>query len=310
MPACVLSLGAIICSLPNAIADPVNITSVSRTQTGHFLINGNTIYPIGNLIVEATADLGTSFAPLGVATPMGGGGGFQYDDATATGLPKRFYRLVHPTTGGIFDVQPPSVNFGLVCCGDTAAPQSITISNPGSNSFTFFVQLTSGAERHTLSAPGGSVGPGESFPLTITPAAIPAVSETTPNLYGGELTISTSIANDPSHVVQITQTARGARLTTAPTSLNFGTVLPGQSRTLPLLVANDGNISAAVMFMSSNSVFTILPTSATIPGGGSASETARFSPTQFGHQTGTLTLSLPMAPCLCAPVPSVSMQGN
>ena len=268
MLVCVLSLGVSACLLTNAIADPINITSVARTQTGHFLINGNTTYPIGNLIVETTADLGTSFAPLGVATAMGGGGGFQYDDATATGLPKRFYHLVYPTTGGICDVQPASVNFGLVCCGSTAPPQSITISNPGSNSFTFVAQMTSGAERYTLSATGGSVDPGGSFILTITPNAIPAVSETTPDFYAGELTISTSILSDPAHVIPVHQTARGARLTTNPTSLNFGFVAPGGSRSLALQLNNTGNSSAAVTWMSSNSVFTIAPVSVSVSPGG------------------------------------------
>jgi hypothetical protein len=83
------------------IAPLLVIDSVSRPANGHFIITGHglpsfsiSIQTSSNLVTPCSNDTRT-FCDLG-ATTSDANGSFQYDDATAAMLSKRFYRAVYP----------------------------------------------------------------------------------------------------------------------------------------------------------------------------------------------------------------------
>ncbi len=74
---------------------PLRITAVTRLANGHIRLQG---VGLANLsyTVEASPDLGPgSFAPIGLVT-ANAAGALDYDDATAVGLSRHFYRITYP----------------------------------------------------------------------------------------------------------------------------------------------------------------------------------------------------------------------
>lgn len=72
----------------------LKITSVARPVNGHFIVTGQAP-PNVSLNVQASPDLISPFTVIGTVT-AGVDGTFQYDDAAAAFLPKRFYRAAYP----------------------------------------------------------------------------------------------------------------------------------------------------------------------------------------------------------------------
>jgi hypothetical protein len=72
----------------------LDIISVFRLADNQIAISGHGV-PFSAVNIEASADLLTSFATIGTAT-VNGVGVFEYDDAGAATLPKRFYRATYP----------------------------------------------------------------------------------------------------------------------------------------------------------------------------------------------------------------------
>ena len=74
----------------------VQITSMTHLANGHILLQGLG-FPSRAHAVEISPDLSPgSFSPLPLTAAADGTGVLQYDDSTAVGLPKHFYRLRFP----------------------------------------------------------------------------------------------------------------------------------------------------------------------------------------------------------------------
>ena len=74
----------------------LKITSIIRLTNGHILLQGLGI-PSRAHKIEFSPDLSSnSFTPFATMPTADGTGAIQYDDATAVGLPKQFYRLRFP----------------------------------------------------------------------------------------------------------------------------------------------------------------------------------------------------------------------
>ncbi|MFH1067980.1 MAG: PQQ-binding-like beta-propeller repeat protein [Candidatus Glassbacteria bacterium] len=75
-------------------------------------------------------------------------------------------------------------------------------------------------------------------------------------------------------------------------SLEFGTVSLGSSGTRTFYIRNEGSAALAVSAIASdNGAFTVDPTSATVAPGDSQAVNVTFSPTAFGSQSATITLT-------------------
>jgi Tol biopolymer transport system component len=75
-------------------AELTHLNSVSRPSNGHFVFAGLTL-PNQTLATQAAPDLLMGFAQVGTTT-SNANGAFQFDDAGAVGMTKRFYRLASP----------------------------------------------------------------------------------------------------------------------------------------------------------------------------------------------------------------------
>ncbi|MEZ4368241.1 MAG: hypothetical protein R2939_18480 [Kofleriaceae bacterium] len=103
-----------------------------------------------------------------------------------------------------------SLEFGETECGDTAIPREFQITNAGLGALSFTTELAGGADSpYLVVPPAGVVLPGQQLSVTVYSSAIPYVSETTPNLYGDTLTVTTDVEGDAPHEIELTQSATG-----------------------------------------------------------------------------------------------------
>lgn len=72
----------------------IKITSQSRAQDGHFIVNGRTA-PTTTINIQASPDLVQPFVTIG-STTSDSTGAFEYEDAGASPFTKRFYRASYP----------------------------------------------------------------------------------------------------------------------------------------------------------------------------------------------------------------------
>jgi uncharacterized protein YfaS (alpha-2-macroglobulin family) len=85
-----------------------------------------------------------------------------------------------------------------------------------------------------------------------------------------------------------------AKIAVAPASLDFHTVKPGSTTTLPLTVTGVGGAktnNVKVKVTVGSSVFSAAPTSFTVKKNHSTTVTVTFKPTAIGKVTGTLTVN-------------------
>jgi hypothetical protein len=209
-------------------------------------------------------------------------------------------------------VSPTNLDFGLVGCGSTATPQTVTIQNGGTASFTWSAKLTT--QYYVLSSMGGTLAPGASANVVVTPAAIPGNSAVTPDLYADTLTFSTNAPGDAPHAVSLHETAQGAILLfNPPNMLGMGSVQVGDSAQSMLNVVNNGNLTALVMLrLMGGQGFHLDLTSVNVAGAGSASTVkVTFAPQSSGSQSATVSMSTSTP--LCGPLPhplTLSGKGN
>jgi hypothetical protein len=209
---------------------------------------------------------------------------------------------------------PDSLSFGtggLVPCGTQATPLTLTLSNTTCASFTWTSSLSSGAS-YTVSPAMGTLAPGVTQPIQITPSAIPTTSSVSAGLYDGTLSIMTSAANDTTHLVPLHMTAQGVILTTTVTgnAIAFGGVAVGETGTSQLTIANSGNISAPVTFSVTTPAFKVSSVPA-ITASNAATPTVTFSPTAVQAYTDTIVTSVPTGTATCAPMPTnIALSGS
>jgi hypothetical protein len=268
------------------------------TQTNAFAVS-----PQGQ-----TLGAGSSYSPIVTFTP--GAANAYMDDASMTvdtstvlcnPLPSAATLSGSGTTTTSVAVAPTNVDFGLVACGSTAAPQAVTIKNDGSASFTWSAALTTA--RYHVSPMGGSLPPGASATVTINPAAIPQTSAVTPDLYADTLTLTTNAPGDAAHAVSLHQTALGAILSFNPKTLAMGTVPQGQDVQSTFNVVNNGNLTAAAVLKPMGGPdFHLDVTNVNVAGaGGASTATVTFAPRSMGPQSAAVSVTTSTA--LCGPLP-------
>lgn len=216
-------------------------------------------------------------------------------------------------TNGQVAVSPTTLVFGtggLVPCGTNAQPQTITLQNTGSASFTWSGTLTHGSSFYTLTPASGSVAANTSATVTVTPKAIPATSATTAGGYDDTLTITTNVVGDSPHTISLQETAQGAIVTRSTNSLGFGSVGEGSTVSDTITFANTGNVDATLDFANGTTYF-VQPASLTVGAGTFASESVSFSPTQITSYADIGTVALDTQVPLCGALPgNLSLSGT
>jgi trimeric autotransporter adhesin len=245
-----------------------------------------------------TASASASAALVATGVVCGGG--------SATAL-----ALTGSGTSGSFGYAPASLDFGDTDCGKTAAAKTVTITNSGTLAFTWTATLGRGAASpYTLAFANTTVAPnGGTGTITVTPKQVPATSSTATNGFGDTLTIDVTagIPNEPTHQVDLVQTARGAVIRFADTTpIAFGDTPLTTTATAPFAVRNDGNAPATLTSaITGGPVFGVTTAAlGAVAGGTVANDSARFTPTTTGVQNAQLSVAAAAGDVLCAPLPS------
>jgi hypothetical protein len=222
---------------------------------------------------------------------------------------------------------PGAIDFGLVNCGAIAAPQQITLTNPGSAPYNMTHVTLDNTSYYTLDypSPPATVAPGGSVTVTVTPTAIPSTVASVPDhaTYDGTLTITTDAVNDNPHHVSLTMGAQGVIITNElwPTEWDFGTATAGAIRKLYVPIVNAGNAPALaslqdlIIAPGQGSVFRLSNQTNILPGTDAPPLTvpvtsnivAIFQPNDSDltfTATGNLVISVASDQAFCQPLPA------
>jgi hypothetical protein len=215
----------------------------------------------------------------------------QYFSANQTGTPMWQTRISNfslPTCGGV-TLSPTPVTFGPRAVGTTSPPQKIILKNGQSASLSINSLLVGGTDPGDFGQTNNcgsnlAVGASCSINVVFAPAAVGNRSAT--------LSVSDGATNSPQTIL-LSGTGI-APVTLSSTSLNFGTVLIGGSKSAnPITLTNHMTIAlaginvavAGPVYAQSNTCGT------TVPARGTCAITVTFAPTAAGKQAGTVTIT-------------------
>jgi hypothetical protein len=190
-------------------------------------------------------------------------------------------------TPGTLSANPSSLSFGNVQVG-TSKTLSETLTNTGGSSLTISQATASGA--------GFSIS-GINPPVTLTTGQSITFNATFAPTSTGSAngTISvTSNGSNPNLSVSMSGTGTAAgQLSVNPVSLNFGSVLVGDSSALAASLNATGASVTVSSLSISNSAFSLsgLSLPLTISAGNSANFTVTFTPSATGLTTGSVTFT-------------------
>ncbi|MEZ4366491.1 MAG: hypothetical protein R2939_09425 [Kofleriaceae bacterium] len=214
-------------------------------------------------------------------------------------------------TNGALVAVPATVDFGQTDCGGQAGPRVVTLSNVGDAPFDFSAVL-GGANpgRYGLTGATGTIAPGANAVVTITANPLPATSAVTDNLYGAELTVTTTAVGELPRVLALRQTARGAILAFDATdaaavdhTVALGKPYPRQQ----LRLRNTGNAAIDVQVAATTGPLSYLPSAVTtVPAAGAIGTgqgVAMVAPTDLGPNLGAIAITSAVGP-RCAPLPT------
>ena len=198
-------------------------------------------------------------------------------------------------------IGPSPLNFNSVACGQTGAPQTVTIKNGYATPITYMAALAGSPSPYSISSSGGTVPANGQVVITVTPSAIPALgANLTAGAYSDTLTISTSAPNTTPLAIPLQESAFGAILALNMPNTNFGTVT--SSATLPFTVVNTGNVAASVSVATTGSGYSASLSSGTVGSSGASDDgSAMYVAVANGTFTGSLSVGTTTP--LCAPLP-------
>jgi uncharacterized protein DUF6519/centrosomal CEP192-like protein len=140
-----------------------------------------------------------------------------------------------------------SLVFGVQTVSTTSAPQTITLTNPGTSQLTITSIAIEGTDYALTNTCGGSLQPGQQ--CTISVQFEPAAAGTR----SAQLQIQTNASNVAGGTVLIPLTGTGVAglpgVTGSPTSLAFGTVLTTSSLSKEVTLTSTGNVPLTITGM-------------------------------------------------------------
>jgi len=166
-------------------------------------------------------------------------------------------------------------------------PQTVTLENTGSPAKLTHISIPDTGD-YTVT--GGTCQAGNTIATNATCTIAVTFKSGSTGTKKGALTIT---SNDPASPLLAAVTGTATELTLSPTSLAFGTVTDGETKTLDLTVTNS-NGSFTITPTIAGAGFTILTTGNTcataIAAGASCTLPIQFAPTAVEAYSGTLTL--------------------
>ena len=178
------------------------------------------------------------------------------------------------------NISPTALTFAAQTVGTTSAPQSITISNTGSSSFTLSSISISGDFARTTTC-GSSLGAGSSCSISVTFAPTAAGTRT------GAVTFS---AGGVAKSVGLSGSGVAA-VTVSPLSLTFAGQTVGTTSTAqPVSVKNNTSATLA-LGVATTGDFAPSNNCASVGAGATCVISVTFTPTASGTRTGSLTIS-------------------
>jgi hypothetical protein len=197
-------------------------------------------------------------------------------------------------TGTEVELSASSLAFGSISFGTTLT-KDLTITNVGTASFTLSEAIAPSGSGFEISSTGNtctaSLAAGKSctLPVEFAPIAVGAAS--------GTLTLTTNGGSSPA--ISLTGTATTDVSVTPPTTLAFGTITHGTTKTLNVTVQNVGTISSltvsTVISGTNAAEFTVLTTGNTCGSGVAPGKSCilpvQFAPAAAASYSATLTVT-------------------
>ncbi|MBN1447390.1 MAG: choice-of-anchor D domain-containing protein [Bacteroidetes bacterium] len=181
-------------------------------------------------------------------------------------------------------VDPADVSFGNVIVGETK-DTTVTITNTGNDTLRIS-SFTSSDSRFAVVTqirtivPSGAV----TFKLRFAPDVVGPLSTS--------FTIASNSVSSPDTIMAVGTGVFDPAIAFAPSALLFDTVAVGSSKDLVLTVNNTGSKTLTILGISStNADFSALARQFDVPGGGSFSDTIRFTPSAVGKRSGMLMIT-------------------
>ena len=187
--------------------------------------------------------------------------------------------------GGVdFTLPNAVIDFGQVSiCGDST--RFFTVANPTAQAI-FLDEISTTLPVFTASPAQAQIGPGEILTFSVTFAPTDTIS------YADSLRVRGNIfGRNQEIVVSLTGSGVQALITATPDTLNYGGLLPPQTGSLPILIANDGNGPLVIsQMLFSDPAFSSPVEMLTVAPHGRAQIEVTFTPTAPIAYLDTLTL--------------------
>lgn len=177
-------------------------------------------------------------------------------------------------------VSVESLDFGQLVEGQSSS-RLFTINNAGTGTLSI-MNIVPEDPQYVVSSGTFDLAAGGSRDITVTFNPIPG---------GASSSTLTILSNDPETpairvalLAIVSQIKEGPKIAVFPTSMNFGSPTLGQSKTLTLLVSNEGGQSLRVLNMvASSGDFTLSETGFRLDPGGEKILTVSFQPSLIGN---------------------------
>jgi len=199
-------------------------------------------------------------------------------------------------------IQPTSLEFGPVVCGEKATPQPITIRNTTDVPLPYEVRVPEGSGFVLESPAKGEIPPTESVTISVT------VQPASPNDLNGAIAISAgaSYMEVAAHAI-----GKGAVLEFVPNAVEFGQVRTNDSAMIPIELKNTGSAPAMITAFEggTNALQVPLPATLTIPAGESRPVDATvIAPSAPGSLVATIKPSV--ASAICGALPELLLRAE
>ena len=193
------------------------------------------------------------------------------------------------TSGPMISLSTTSLNFGNQAGGTSSAPAPITVTNTGNATVTFSSVAVTGTNSTSFSEsdncqPSLAAGNTCTIKVIFSPSAAGS--------YSAAVTLTDNVTNSPQSV-SLAGTGI-APVTLSATSLGFGTVLVGSSKTAaPVTLTNKMNVAlTGITVAATGTGYRQVNTcGTTIAAGASCTITVTFAPTAAGLSSGSVTIT-------------------
>lgn len=251
------STAFMISNLNGDCASTVDLSNIQVSGSGFSLSGSSSL----SLDPGESTTLSVLFGPSSVGLKSGT---FSF----SSNDPYNLSKSISVTGTGVSPAIDPStlnISFGNVHI-DTTAVQTLTLTNKGQASLKITNVVSSDSSVKVLPT-SATIAPGGSQNFSVSYLAHVASFDTlNTTVLNASLTISSNDPQLPTLVVGMTGKAVSPRLLSQ--SIDFGTVYVGDTRTVPLVLTNDGNEALVVTnIVSSNPLIKPTQTSVTIPAG-------------------------------------------